>query len=80
MASISWIGFLLLLVFPLVMSEISWENCDRNGNGIQLVDLSVSPDPIIAPGSVSMSITIQSNQNITGPIKVCAIQMSIRLK
>jgi len=39
-------------------------------NDIKLLNLTISPDPIIAPGSVSIIITIYTNQNITSPLKV----------
>lgn len=61
------------------MGEISWENCDGKVNQIQLLNLTVSPDPILAPGSVSIIITIYTPQNITSPLKVCSFdQLQIR--
>ncbi len=60
------------------MSEISWENCDKKVNSINLLDLTVSPDPIIAPGLVSINLTIHTNQNLTSPLKVCIFNKSIR--
>jgi hypothetical protein len=71
MALMNWILFISFLVFQSVISEISWENCNRKVNSIDLLDLTVTPDPIIAPGLVSINITIHNNQNLTSPLKVC---------
>jgi hypothetical protein len=78
MALLNWILFLSFLFPQLVMSEISWENCDKKVNSINLLDLTVSPDPIIAPGLVSINLTIHTNQNLTSPLKVCIFNKSIR--
>ncbi|CAF3072649.1 unnamed protein product [Rotaria sp. Silwood2] len=71
MTYINWILFLsfLLLQLTIVVTQVSWENCESKSNDIKLLNLTISPDPIVAPGSVSITITIYTNQNLTSPLK-----------
>ncbi|CAF3680437.1 unnamed protein product [Rotaria sordida] len=55
--------------FSSIATQISWENCDSNSNSIKLLNLTVNPYPIIMPGSVSIEISVHSNQDLTSPIK-----------
>ncbi|CAF3657778.1 unnamed protein product [Rotaria sp. Silwood1] len=52
-----------------VVTQVSWENCESESNDIKLLNLTISPNPIVAPGSVSIIITIYTNQNLTSPLK-----------
>ncbi|CAF0876094.1 unnamed protein product [Rotaria sordida] len=61
---------IVFLQLTLVATQISWENCDSNSNSIKLFNLTVNPYPIIMPGSVSIEISVHSNQDLTSPIKV----------
>ncbi|UJR22263.1 hypothetical protein I4U23_025324 [Adineta vaga] len=63
------IHLILFLQITIVFSRISWEQCEKSANGIKLLNLTVNPDPIIAPGLISISFTIHTNQNLTNPIK-----------
>ncbi|CAF1327728.1 unnamed protein product [Adineta steineri] len=63
------INLILFLQLTLVISLISWENCNSKTNDIKLINLTVSPDPLIVPGLVSITITIYTHQNFTSPVK-----------
>ncbi|CAF1466196.1 unnamed protein product, partial [Adineta steineri] len=63
------INLILFLQLTLVISLISWKNCNSKTNDIKLINLTVSPDPIIVPGLVSITITIYTHQNFTSPVK-----------
>ncbi|CAF3930925.1 unnamed protein product [Rotaria magnacalcarata] len=61
----------------VVITQVTWENCGSYSNDIKLLNLTVNPYPIVAPGSVSINITIYTNQNLTSPLKAI---LSLRKK
>ncbi|CAF3753018.1 unnamed protein product [Rotaria magnacalcarata] len=70
-----WQFFLSFLT--VVITQVTWENCGSYSNDIKLLNLTVNPYPIVAPGSVSINITIYTNQNLTSPLKAI---LSLRKK
>lgn len=49
---------------------MSFENCGKESSDIKLLNLTVTPDPIVAPGSAFINLTLYTNQNLTSPLKV----------
>ncbi|CAF3296507.1 unnamed protein product [Rotaria socialis] len=75
-------AFILFLCFlyiqlAVVITQVTWENCGSDLNDIKLLNLTVNPHPIVAPGPVSINITIYTNQNLTSPLKAI---LSLRKK
>ncbi|CAF4413581.1 unnamed protein product [Rotaria sp. Silwood2] len=57
----------LCLQLTIVFTKVSWERCESESNDIKVLDLIVSPDPVVAPGSISVIATIYTNQKLTDP-------------
>lgn len=53
-----------------MLGEISWENCEKDSNGIQLLNVAVKPYPIIAPGSLTIEVTVRISEDVVRPLKV----------
>lgn len=72
MASITLYLFLSIAFtqFSIGIALISWNDCEQISNDIKLLNLTIDPDPIMAPGIVSITFTIDTDQNITSPLKV----------
>lgn len=49
---------------------MTWEQCNNNVEDIKLLNLAMNPDPIVAPGTVSITITFHIASNLTTPLKV----------
>ncbi|UJR26845.1 hypothetical protein I4U23_008157 [Adineta vaga] len=62
--------FLLLLKVAFVTSQIAWKNCHDNSKTIKLLNLTIHPYPIVAPGSITVKLTIHNEQEISSPLKV----------
>lgn len=64
--------FIVSFVFPhQIHAQFAWKNCGSQSDDIQLNHLNIDPHPIIAPGTVAISITIEIKQNLSHPLKVC---------
>ncbi|CAF3488158.1 unnamed protein product [Rotaria sordida] len=53
----------------VVVTPVSWENCGSESNDIKLLNLAISPDPIVGSELVSITITIYTNQKLASPLK-----------
>ncbi|CAF3935238.1 unnamed protein product [Rotaria sordida] len=65
----SILNYCRIRVQTVVVTQVSWENCGSESNDIKLLSLTISPDPIVAPGLVSITTTIYTNQKLTSPLK-----------
>lgn len=54
------------------ISQVSWAYCEKEKNDFHLLNLTVGPDPLLAPGNGSVAIKIFTTQNLTNPFKVRA--------
>ncbi|CAF1191959.1 unnamed protein product [Adineta ricciae] len=49
----------------LRVTAFSWQNCGPSSDPIQIKSLSVSPDPILVPGNLTLSLTVNVASTIT---------------
>ncbi|CAF1430175.1 unnamed protein product [Adineta ricciae] len=67
--NLAFVSLILFLQITIGFSYMTWEQCNNNVEDIKLLNLIVHPDPIIAPGSVSITITFHTESNLTTPLK-----------
>ncbi len=63
----------------LAATQISWKNCHKNSDGIKLVNLTINPYPIVTPGSFSVEITVHNDKDISSPLKVRFVFLSMTI-
>ena len=63
---------LRFLLQSFVSAEFSWENCHGVTHDIKLLNVTVTPHPVIAPGTVTIEITVQNEREIIAPVKVAS--------
>ncbi|CAF3620919.1 unnamed protein product [Rotaria sp. Silwood1] len=61
----------------LVVTQVTWENCGSESNDIKLLNLAISPDPIVVPGLVSITATFYTKKKLASPLKA---RVSLRKK
>ncbi|CAF0733840.1 unnamed protein product [Adineta ricciae] len=64
------VSFLSFLQLTLVIAQVAWENDEDHSYTVKLLNLTIKPYPIIIPGSISVELTIHSEQPIASPLKV----------
>ncbi|CAF1551367.1 unnamed protein product [Rotaria magnacalcarata] len=60
----------IFVPLTLASTQVSWENCNNDGDSIKLLNLTLTPYPIIIPGPISIEATVHTDQDVTGPIKL----------
>ena len=56
---------------PLYLSAFQWKNCGAPDKESFVIEkLSISPDPITIPGTLTASLTATFNQTVDAPLRV----------
>jgi len=57
----------------LTVSTFSWKDCGSKSDPIKLTSLSVSPDPIIIPGQLSLGFNFTTTKAVTSPVSLSLV-------
>ncbi|XP_064607889.1 ganglioside GM2 activator-like [Liolophura sinensis] len=50
------------------LGNFAWKNCGKASDPIKLMNFSVSPDPVVLPGTLSIGFAVVSNKTVVSPL------------
>ncbi|XP_073669936.1 ganglioside GM2 activator-like [Paramisgurnus dabryanus] len=62
--------FKLLISVIVQVFGISWKNCGKQSNPVQMKTLKFSPDPISIPGKLTAEASVTTSAALTSPLSV----------